>query len=141
LAGVRPGSGAELGGMKAGDVLVQLGDRSIESLHDLKFVLDSSKPHQTVKAAVLRDGKRVETKVTFQEKGGAPTGNPHAAPNGGKDAPAGEKPASGHPAGEQKPAPAPAGEQKPAPTSAQKPAPASAAAPATNPAAPQPSHK
>ena len=123
LAGVRPGSGAELGGMKAGDVLVQLGDRSIESLHDLKFVLDSSKPHQTVKAAVLRDGKRVETKVTFQEKGGAPTGNPHAAPNGGKDAPAGEKPAGGHPTGEQKPAPA------------------GAAAPATNPAAPQPIHK
>jgi Tol biopolymer transport system component len=115
LAGVRPGSGADAGGMKAGDILIQVGDRSIESLHDLKFVLDSSKPHQTVKAAVLRDGKRVEMKVTFQEKGGAPAANPHAAPkqNGGKDVPAGTG--------------------KPASTGEQKSAPAAAAAPATNP--------
>jgi hypothetical protein len=112
---VHPGSGAELGGMRAGDVLIQLGDRNIENLHDLKFVLNSSKPHQTVKAAVLRGGKRIEMKVTFQEKGGAPVANPHAAP----------APGSG--------TGAPAGTEKPASTTEQKSAPAGAAAPATKP--------
>ncbi|HVZ37263.1 MAG TPA: M20/M25/M40 family metallo-hydrolase, partial [Polyangiaceae bacterium] len=70
LSGVRPGSGAALGGMQRGDVLVQLGTRSIEDVHDLMYALNSAKPHQTVTAVVLRDGKRVELKVTYQEKGG-----------------------------------------------------------------------
>jgi hypothetical protein len=42
------------------------------------FALNAAKPHQTVTAAVLREGKRVEMKVTYQEKGGG-SGNPHAA--------------------------------------------------------------
>lgn len=77
LSGVRPGSGAALAGMQRGDVLIQLGDRSIESVHDLMFSLNTAKPHQTVKAAVMREGKRIEMKVTYQEKGGG-SGNPHA---------------------------------------------------------------
>lgn len=76
LADVRPGSGAQLGGMRRGDVLVQLGDRSVESVHDLMFALNAAKPQQTVKAIVMRDGQRVELKVTYQEKGGG-RGNPH----------------------------------------------------------------
>jgi hypothetical protein len=78
LSGVRPGSGAALAGMQRGDVLIQLGTRSIESVHDLMFALNTAKPQETVTAAVLRDGKRVEMKVTYQEKGGG-SGNPHAA--------------------------------------------------------------
>jgi hypothetical protein len=70
LSDVRPGSGAAAGGMQRGDILVQLGDKSIEGVHDLMFVLNRAKPHQTVTAAVLRDGKRIEMKVTFQERGG-----------------------------------------------------------------------
>jgi Tol biopolymer transport system component len=80
LSGVRPGSGAAQGGMQRGDVLIQLGERSVESVQDLMFCLNSAKPHQTVKAVVLRDGKRVELKVTYQEKGAASSGSPHADP-------------------------------------------------------------
>jgi hypothetical protein len=105
LADVRPGSGAQLGGMKRGDVLVQLGDRSVESVHDLMFALNTAKPHQTVKAVVMREGKRVELKVTYQEKGGGGA-NPHG-PSGGPEkngaspahphaAPAGTSPAHPH---------------------------------------------
>ena len=78
LADVRPGSGAQLGGMQRGDVLVQLGDQNVESVHDLMFALNTAKPHQTVKAVVLREGKRLELKVTYQEKSKAGA-NPHAA--------------------------------------------------------------
>jgi Tol biopolymer transport system component len=80
LSGVRPGSGAAQGGMQRGDILVQLGDRSVESVEDLMFCLNNAKPNQTVKAVVLREGKRVELKVTYQERGGG-GGSPHTDPN------------------------------------------------------------
>ena len=67
LAGVRPGSAADKGGLKKGDVLVRLGKSEIGSVEDLMFVLNASKPGETVPAAVLRDGKEVKLEVTFQE--------------------------------------------------------------------------
>ena len=67
LSGVRPGSAADKGGMKKGDVLVKLGKSEIGSVEDLMFVLNASKPGETVPAVVLRDGKEVKTEVTFQE--------------------------------------------------------------------------
>ena len=67
LAGVRPGGAAEKGGMKKGDVLVRLGKSEIASVEDLMFVLNASKPGETVPAVVLRDGKEVKLEVTFQE--------------------------------------------------------------------------
>jgi Tol biopolymer transport system component len=77
LSDVRPGSGAAQGGMQRGDILIQLGDKSIEGVHDLMYALNAAKPHQTVKAVVLREGKRVEMKVTYQERGGGNGQSPH----------------------------------------------------------------
>jgi hypothetical protein len=70
LSGVRPGSAADKGAMKKGDVLVRLGKSEIASVEDLMFVLNSSKPGETVPAVVLRDGKEVKLEVTFQESQG-----------------------------------------------------------------------
>ncbi len=67
LQDVRPGGGAEKGGMRRGDVLVKLGTHVIGSVEDLMFVLMSSKPGETVRAVVLREGKEVTLEVTFQE--------------------------------------------------------------------------
>jgi S1-C subfamily serine protease len=67
LAGVRAGGGAEAAGMRRGDVLVKLGTFDISSVEDLMFALNASKPGQTVTAVVLRDGKSLELKATFQE--------------------------------------------------------------------------
>ena len=86
LSDVRPGSGAAQGGMRRGDVLVQLGDKSIESVQDLMFTLNAAKPHQTVTAIVLRDGKRVELKVTYQERGAGGGKSPHGAAAGKSEA-------------------------------------------------------
>jgi hypothetical protein len=67
LSDVRPGGGAEKGGMKRGDILVRLGKNEVRSVEDLMYVLMSSKPGETVTASVLRDGKEVKLEVTFQE--------------------------------------------------------------------------
>ncbi|MFO0741831.1 MAG: M20/M25/M40 family metallo-hydrolase [Labilithrix sp.] len=67
LSGVRSGGAAEKGGMRKGDVLIRLGKSEIASVEDLMFVLNSSKPGETVPAVVLRDGKEVKLEVTFQE--------------------------------------------------------------------------
>jgi Zn-dependent M28 family amino/carboxypeptidase/Tol biopolymer transport system component len=70
LAGTRPGGAAEKGGMKRGDVLIKLGKHEIASVEDLMFVLGEVKPGQKVKASVMRDGKKVDMDVTFQESKG-----------------------------------------------------------------------
>jgi hypothetical protein len=68
LAGVRPGSAADKAGLRRGDTLVKLGKTELKSLHDFMFVLNGSKPGQTVTARVKRDGKLVDLPVTFEEK-------------------------------------------------------------------------
>ncbi|HEY0712950.1 MAG TPA: M20/M25/M40 family metallo-hydrolase [Polyangia bacterium] len=65
--GVRAGGGAEQAGMRRGDVVVRLGEHEIRSVQDLMFALQASKPGETVRAVVIRDGKPVELKATFQE--------------------------------------------------------------------------
>jgi hypothetical protein len=67
LSGVRPGGGADRGGMKKGDIIVRLGKSEIASVEDLMFVLNGSKPGETVPAVVLRDGKELKLEITFQE--------------------------------------------------------------------------
>ena len=67
LAGVRPGGAAERAGLKRGDILVKLGNHSIGSVEDLMYVLNASKPGETVTAIVVRDGREVPLQVTFQE--------------------------------------------------------------------------
>jgi len=70
LAGVRPGGGADLGGLQRGDLLVRLGKITIGSVQDLMFVLGSAKPGETVTAEVVRNGEHLTRSVTFQESKG-----------------------------------------------------------------------
>ncbi|MEW5743148.1 MAG: M20/M25/M40 family metallo-hydrolase [Myxococcota bacterium] len=67
LSDVRPGGGADLAGMRRGDVLQKLGTFEIRSVEDLMFVLMQAKPGETVTAIVLRDGKPVALETTYQE--------------------------------------------------------------------------
>jgi S1-C subfamily serine protease len=53
--------------MRRGDILVRVGTHPIDGVEDLMYVLQSSKPGQTVRIAVLRDGKEVQLEATFQE--------------------------------------------------------------------------
>jgi Zn-dependent M28 family amino/carboxypeptidase len=67
IGGVRPGGAAEKGGIRRGDLLVQLGRHTISSVEDLMYALNASKPGERARAVVVREGKRVELDVTFQE--------------------------------------------------------------------------
>jgi Tol biopolymer transport system component len=70
LGGVRPGGAAEKAGMRRGDLMVRLGAHDIDSIEDFMYVLNASKPGETTKVVVIRDGRRLELDVTFQEGAG-----------------------------------------------------------------------
>ncbi len=67
LDDVRPGGGAEKGGMRRSDIITKLDKFDIGSVEDLMFVLMQAKPGESVTATVLREGKPVLLEVTFQE--------------------------------------------------------------------------
>ncbi|MBI3181415.1 MAG: M20/M25/M40 family metallo-hydrolase [Myxococcales bacterium] len=67
IADVRPGGAAALAGIRRGDLLLRLGTHDVGSVEDLMYVLNSSKPGETVTAVVMRDGAEVKLEATFQE--------------------------------------------------------------------------
>lgn len=70
LSGVRAGSPAEKGGLKADDIIVEFGGKSVTDLQTYSEALYAHKPGDTVKVVFLRDGKRMETSVTLGTRGG-----------------------------------------------------------------------
>jgi hypothetical protein len=65
---VRPGSPAAKAGFKAGDVLVQFGDKPIRNLYDFTDALRRSKVGDVVEVQVLRDGKPVRASVKLEQR-------------------------------------------------------------------------
>jgi hypothetical protein len=65
---VRPGSPAAKAGFKAGDVLVQFGDKPIHNLYDFTDALRRSKVGDVVNVQVLREGKPVSAPVTLEQR-------------------------------------------------------------------------
>jgi len=67
LAGVRPGGPAEAAGLRRGDILIKLGAHDVRTVEDFMYALNASKPGETATAVVIRDGRPVPIKVTFQQ--------------------------------------------------------------------------
>ena len=65
---VRPGSPAAKAGLKAGDILVQFGDKPIHNLYDFTDALRRSKVGQVVEVKVLRDGKPLTVSVKLEQR-------------------------------------------------------------------------
>jgi Zn-dependent M28 family amino/carboxypeptidase len=65
---VRPGSPAAKAGFKAGDVLVQFGDKPIHNLYDFTDALRRSKVGDVVDVKVLREGKPVNASVKLEQR-------------------------------------------------------------------------
>lgn len=65
---VRPGSPAAKAGLKAGDILVQFGDKPIHNLYDFTDALRSSKVGQVVEVKVLRDGQPLTVSVKLEQR-------------------------------------------------------------------------
>ena len=69
LSGVRAGSPADSAGLKAGDVIVELGGRAVKDLYAYSDALYSHRPGDRVEIAYLRDGRRLITTVTLGKRG------------------------------------------------------------------------
>ncbi len=70
LTGVRPGSPADMSGLKAGDVIVELGGVPVKDLYSYSDALYSHKPGDVVEVVVMRGGERLKFTVTLGRRGG-----------------------------------------------------------------------
>jgi serine protease Do len=64
---VSPGSGAERAGIRQGDILVSLDDKTVETMDDIDIIKDEYKPGDTVTAVVVRNKVKKSLKLTFDE--------------------------------------------------------------------------
>ena len=60
---ITAGGQAERAGIKAGDIIVKVGDRAVGTSEEISEALQAGGPEVTI--TVIRDGKTVETKVSF----------------------------------------------------------------------------
>ena len=69
LSGVRAGSPADLGGLRAGDVIVAFGGREVKDLYSYTDALYANKPGDKVDVVFLRNGSRQTTSVILGRRG------------------------------------------------------------------------
>jgi len=65
---VKPGSPAQKAGLKAGDILVQFGDKPIKNLYDFTDALRRSKVGDVVEVTVMREGQPVKASVKLEQR-------------------------------------------------------------------------
>ena len=68
VGGVVPGSPAEKGGLKEGDVMMKFDAVQMANLQTFSDFLKTAKVGQTVKVSVVRDGKALTLSVTLVER-------------------------------------------------------------------------
>jgi serine protease Do len=69
VSGLVPGEAAEKAGIKAGDVIQQIGEKTVHSMHDLRLAVTSYRPGDTIKVTLLRDGKEMIFHVVASRRG------------------------------------------------------------------------
>ena len=70
LSGVRAGSPADSAGLRAGDVVIEIGGVAVTDLYSYTDALYSHKPGETVTIVALRGTERISTKATLGTRGG-----------------------------------------------------------------------
>jgi hypothetical protein len=69
ITGVRPGSPAEQGGLKAGDIIIKFGPKVITNIYDYTDALGSYKPDDVVEIVVKRGTAEVTLTVKLGKRG------------------------------------------------------------------------
>jgi S1-C subfamily serine protease len=69
LTGVRAGGPAEIAGIRAGDVIIGIGEFNVSDLYEMTDALRSHKPGDTVTIRVRRDGEVLELLATLGKRG------------------------------------------------------------------------
>ncbi|MCP4480997.1 MAG: M20/M25/M40 family metallo-hydrolase, partial [Planctomycetaceae bacterium] len=64
LSDVTKGAPADKAGIKGGDIIVELAGKSIENIYDYTAIIDAIKIGEETSVTVLRNGKRIELKIT-----------------------------------------------------------------------------
>ncbi len=72
MAGISPDSPAAKAGFKAGDVIVEFAGKAVAGPQELQGLVEQSPIGKEQTMVVLRDGKRVELKVSPTEMAGEP---------------------------------------------------------------------
>jgi S1-C subfamily serine protease len=68
ISGVVPGSPAESGGLKAGDVIVRIGSRAVQGLKGLSDILMTLNPGDTISITFLREGEQMTAEAKVVER-------------------------------------------------------------------------
>jgi len=63
LSGVRAGGPGEKGGLKGGDIIIQLGEQQVKNIYDYTYALDAVRIGKPVDIVVVRDGKKLKLTV------------------------------------------------------------------------------
>ncbi|MDZ4711617.1 MAG: M20/M25/M40 family metallo-hydrolase [bacterium] len=65
LAGVKEGSPADKGGMKAEDIIVKFGNTEVKNIYDYMYAMAEFKPGDEAEVIVIRNNEKVQLKVTL----------------------------------------------------------------------------
>jgi membrane-associated protease RseP (regulator of RpoE activity) len=68
LSGVRPGSPAEGAGLRAGDLLLEVGGQRLLNLQDLAYALRARRPGDAVELVWRREGSTLRARATLAER-------------------------------------------------------------------------
>src|SRR5574341_144506 len=72
ISGVRAGGPADLAGLKGGDIIVRIGDKTVANLYDMTDALNAHQPGDTVQVVVKRGDQTLTVTAVLGRRGGAP---------------------------------------------------------------------
>ncbi|MCY7361816.1 MAG: M28 family peptidase, partial [Ignavibacteria bacterium] len=65
LAGVKEGSPAEKGGLKAEDIIIKFGAKDVKNIYDYMYAMGEYKPGEEADVIVLRNNEKVNLKIVL----------------------------------------------------------------------------
>lgn len=65
-----PGEPAEKAGIRAGDIIVNIGDKEVRTPHDLLFAVLAYAPGDKIRIGLIRNGKKMTVDVVARRRGG-----------------------------------------------------------------------
>ncbi len=68
ITDVTQGSGADKAGIRAGDIIVSMAGKAVETVRDLDKIKEAYKPGDRVSVVVDRNGKKISLEMTFGEE-------------------------------------------------------------------------
>lgn len=68
LAGVKEGSPAEKGGLKAEDIIIKFGSKDVKNIYDYMYAMGEFKPGEEAEVTVLRNNEKVVLKITLSSR-------------------------------------------------------------------------